>query len=192
MKIICGLGNPGKKYEGTRHNFGFMALDAFAKKHRFSIEQSKHEGLYSQENIFSEKVIFVKPQTYMNLSGKTVAPFANFYKVAPKDILVIFDDLDMPLGRLKFARKGSAGGHNGIKSMIQCLGTQDFPRLKLGIGRPVHPKQDVSSFVLQKFSGDQGILAEQILDIAVEAIEEFIRNDVGEAMNRFNGTDLLK
>lgn len=189
MKLIVGLGNPGKKYERTRHNFGFAALDELARAIRMDLLPSSYKGeLAVVSHAVHDKIFFLKPQTYMNLSGESVASLTNFYKISPQDILVIFDDLDLPLGRIRFAVKGSAGGHNGIKSLIQHLGTTDFPRLKLGIGRPTHPEFEVVDYVLQKFSKDEAVIAEQVLKTAVEAIQYFLEvNDVMRAANKYNG-----
>lgn len=189
MKLIVGLGNPGKKYERTRHNFGFAALDELARALRVDFSPSSYKGeLAIVSHSIHDKIFLLKPQTYMNLSGESAALLANFYKISPQDVLVIFDDLDLPLGRLRFAAKGSAGGHNGIKSLIEHFGTTDFPRLKLGIGRPIHPGFEVVDYVLQKFSKDESVVTEKVLKTAVEAVEYYLEvNDVTKAANRYNG-----
>lgn len=192
VKLIVGLGNPGKKYEKTRHNFGFAALDELARSLKADFLPSSFKGeLAIASHPVHDKIFLLKPQTYMNLSGESAAPLAHFYKIAPADILVLFDDLDLPLGRMRFAAKGSAGGHNGIKSLIGHLGTADFPRLKLGIGRPTHPGFEVVDYVLQKFSKEESVVAEKVLQTAAEAIQYLLAgNDLTRAANRYNGVAL--
>lgn len=209
MKLIIGLGNPGAKYQNTRHNFGFMAVDALA--HRFSavFRESAYNGLIAEaKNDIAGKVYLLKPATYMNRSGLSAGPFTAFYKIPPEDIIAVHDDLALPLGRMRFTPKGSAGGHNGIKSLIEALGTQHFNRLKLGIGRPADDasspsgdsaasksptgdnRVDTVDFVLQKFLRDEAALAGKIIALAVEAVEFWIENDTAMAMNRYNGAGL--
>lgn len=188
VKLIVGLGNLGKKYERTRHNFGFAAVDEVARALRVDFSPSSFKGeLAVATHPVHDKVFLLKPQTYMNLSGESAAPLASFYKIPPEDILVLFDDLDLPLGRMRFAAKGSAGGHNGIKSLIQHLGTTDFPRLKLGIGRPTHPGFEVVDYVLQKFSKEEAIIAEKVLKLAAEAVLFYLASDATRAANKYNG-----
>lgn len=190
MKLLVGLGNPGKKYEKTRHNFGFLALEAFAKDVGVDFQmlpKFKAEVAQLSSALGQDKIFLLKPQTYMNLSGQSVGPFARFYQILPQDILVIYDDLDLPLGRMRFATKGGAGGHNGMKSLIQVLGTQEFSRLKLGIGRPKHPGQDVVDYVLQKFAKDELVVVKNILHASVEALHYYLKSDVSQAANQFNG-----
>jgi len=190
MKLIVGLGNPGKKYEQTRHNFGFFVLDALAEKFSFSFS-SQFRGEFAQIlNLEHDKIFFLKPQTFMNLSGESVASCVHFYKISPSDIFVIFDDLDLPFGRLRVSRSGSAGGHNGIKSLIEHLGTQGFPRLKLGIGQPHHPGQAATDHVLDKFSKEEQGKIEEILCCAVECVEIYLHQGLEEAMSRYNGVSL--
>lgn len=188
MKLIVGLGNPGQKYEATRHNVGFMAVDALARKLGASFGASKYRGEVAEiRHSAHDKVFLLKPQTFMNLSGESAAPLASFYKIAPADILAVYDDLDLPPGRLRLAAKGGAGGHNGVKSLIQCLGTQDFPRLKIGIGRPLHPGHEVVDYVLQKFPKEERERIEKTLSICVEALEAFLADGIEKAMNAYNG-----
>lgn len=186
-KLIVGLGNPGAKYANTRHNVGWMALEAFAKKHGVTIEKSGFQGVYGEMRWGSsaEKVILLKPMTFMNLSGRSVAPAAHFYKIDPTEILVIFDDMDLDVGRLRMRIQGSAGGHNGMKSLIQELGTQEFPRLKIGIGRPA-PGWQVVDWVLAPFNADDTATVVASLPKAVEAIESFLTDGITKAMNRYN------
>jgi len=187
-KLLAGLGNPGERYARTRHNLGWMVLEAFASKHGVSVEKAGFHGLYGETRwpATGDKLILLKPLTFMNLSGRSVAPAAAFYKVAPADILVIYDDLDLPPGKLRLREKGSAGGHNGMKSIIQELGTQDFPRLKVGIGRPA-PGWDVVDWVLGTFGPDDAACIAQALPRAVEAVEAFLNDGLPRAMARYNG-----
>ena len=189
MKLIVGLGNPGKQYEKTRHNFGFAVLDVLAEKFKVNFAASSYQGdVATATHADHKKVFLLKPQTFMNLSGQSVAPLASFYKIPPADVLVIYDDLDLPLGRVRFAEKGSAGGHNGIKSIMQCLGGEDFMRLKLGIGRPVHAGQSAADYVLQKFSKEEAVKMQHVLALAVEATCFLLDADFKRAMNKYNGT----
>lgn len=151
MKLIIGLGNPGKKYEQTNHNIGFMIIDLLAQKHGINLDQKKFSSFYGEKNIGGEKVILLKPQTYMNLSGQAAAAIVHFFKIDISDLLVIHDDLDLEPGKVRFRKKGSAGGHNGLKSLIEQLQTENFARVKVGIGKPLRPEQ-TESFVLQKIS----------------------------------------
>lgn len=185
-KLIVGLGNPGTKYANTRHNVGWMALEAFAKKHGVELDRTGFHGVYGETRWDGEKVILLKPMTYMNLSGRSVAPMMNFYKIAPADLLVIYDDLDLPPGKLRMREKGSAGGHNGMKSIIQELGTQEFPRLRLGIGRPA-PGWEVVDWVLAPFGEDDAVSIAQVLPRAVEAVEAFLTDGAKIAMSKYNG-----
>lgn len=173
MKLIVGLGNPGKEYEKTRHNIGFELIDRFAESYNFPSFKEKFKGLMSEKNIGGEKVILLKPQTFMNLSGDSVVQFVNFYKLNPKeDVAIIFDDMDLPLGKTRVKINGSSGGHNGIKSIISHIGS-DFFRLKCGIGRG-KDKNNTINFVLGKFSKEDMELIEPLLNIGIEAIYSFI------------------
>ena len=142
--LVVFLGNPGLKYEGTRHNAGFMAADAFAKAHKLSINRARFRALTATCELGEEKLLLMKPQTYMNLSGEAAAQAARFYKIPPQHVLVVSDETALPIGKLRIRTKGSAGGHNGLKSVIACLGTEDFPRIRLGVGAPPHPDYDMA------------------------------------------------
>ncbi len=179
MKLIVGLGNPEKKYDNTRHNIGFMVLDNYLGKVDY---KSKFNGLYYEKNINNEKVIFLKPQTYMNNSGLSVFEFVNFYKISFKDILIIHDDLDLDVGMIKFKFNSSSGGHNGIKSIINCLGSQEFSRLKIGINNEY--KKDTIDFVLSKFSKKD--IEKLDFDKINNAINDFLSNDINYVMNIYN------
>ena len=165
MKVIVGLGNPGKKYENTRHNIGFAAIDYIAEKEGININTGKHKALVGSGYIDGVKVLLVKPQTFMNLSGESLRLIMDFYKLEPEDFLVIFDDIDLDVGRIRIRRKGSAGGHNGIKSIISHLGSMEFPRIKIGVGAKP-PGYDLADYVLGHFSkADQEILQERFEDV---------------------------
>lgn len=188
MFIIAGLGNPGADYENTRHNIGFTVVDELQRKWGGDFTYKKNfKAEVCESRCGHEKVLLVKPQTYMNLSGEAIVPLLRYYKLEADQLLVVCDDLDMPVGRVKLVQKGSAGGNNGLKSIIQHLGSQEFPRLKLGIGRPIHPGQSPSQYVLQKFSKEQEPLVEEVMQVALQASESFIKQGLKEAMNAHNG-----
>ena len=184
--LIVGLGNPGRKYEKNRHNVGFMAVDRLAALHGISLAKVQNKALTGHGRIANQSVILAKPQTYMNDSGSAVGPLANFYKTPPANVLVIYDELDLPLGALRLREKGGAGGHNGMKSIIAHLG-QEFPRLRLGIGRP--PGQmPPAAYVLQDFGPDDLPLVAEILDEAAKAAHTFLSEGIQLAMTRHNGS----
>lgn len=185
MKLIVGLGNPGNQYQKTRHNIGFRICDTLAERLGTSFSSSQFKGETAQGRLGSEKIILLKPQTFMNLSGESVGPCAQFYKMNLSDIICVYDDLDLPFAKLRLARSGSAGGHNGIKSLIQHLGTKDFHRLRFGIGRPEGPMKPVD-YVLQKFSSSEEKELENQLILSVEAIEYWMENGISAAMNQYN------
>ncbi|MFO7322015.1 MAG: aminoacyl-tRNA hydrolase [Chloroflexota bacterium] len=184
--LIVGLGNPGPKYENTRHNIGFKAVDALASKHGLSFSKQEHKALVASGNILGKRVLLAKPQTYMNNSGDAVAPLMRFYKIPLEHLLVVMDDLDTPLGTLRMRPSGSSGGQNGMKHIIQRMGTQDIARLRLGISRPPG-RMDPVAWVLTPFRGDDEILAAQVVDRAVLAIETWLTDGVELAMSRYNG-----
>lgn len=185
MKIIVGLGNPEKKYDGTRHNMGFMVLDRIADTYGIDVTEKKHKGLCGKGVIAGEKVVLVKPQTYMNLSGECVREVMDYYKAEPQDVIVIFDDISLDPGKLRVRPKGSAGGHNGIKSIIACLSSQEFPRIKCGVGeKPAG--YDLAAYVLGHFSKEEMVLVNEAADRAVKACECIISRGVDAAMNDFN------
>lgn len=185
MKVIIGLGNPGKKYEDTRHNAGFMAIDKISDKWGIPVTQNKFRALVGEGRIEGEKVLLVKPQTYMNLSGESVAEVLKFYKLIPDDLVVIYDDLDLPTGQLRLREKGSAGGHNGIKSMIQHLGTQEFKRIKVGISRP-EPGRSVSDYVLNTFPVAERADIQEAVGLAADACAMWTRESFLKVMNHYN------
>lgn len=176
MKLIVGLGNIGREYENTRHNIGFMVVDELAR--RLGVSFSKEDrSAYMAEYRAPEKILIIKPTTYMNLSGIAVGAYANFYHIAPDSIAVIQDDMDMPVGQLRIRRKGSAGGHNGIKSITEHLGTSEFPRFKIGIGHPARNNKAVISHVLHAFQGDDKAAIDEAVKEMATALEEWIKSD---------------
>ena len=182
MKMIVGLGNPGKEYENTRHNIGFMFINYFPGNNLWT---KKFNGMFSKQVINGENVLFVKPLTYMNLSGNSVLQFANYFKIKTDDILIIQDDLDLPLGTIKLKYKSSAGGHNGIKSIIDCFGTNGIPRVKVGIAN--NKLIDTKDYVLGKFSKSELDVINSKMDIVSKIIESFIDNDINYCMSYYNG-----
>lgn len=183
MKVVVGLGNPGNEYQETRHNIGFMVVDALAKELNISLDKNKFKGQIGEGFLNGEKIILVKPMTYMNLSGETVGPLLSWYKLDRADLLVVYDDMDLSLGQLRIRRKGSSGGHNGMKSIIAHLNTEDFSRLKIGIGSP---RFNVINYVLGKFEKDEKQIVEEAINRAVEAAKVFLTKGVQEAMNKYN------
>ncbi len=186
--LIVGLGNPGREYENTRHNAGFRALDILAQKLGCKPDKLKYQGLYCQVNYRGNKLLLLKPQTYMNLSGRSAAPLAAFFKVPTDHVIVLFDDISLPPGRLRIRADGSAGGHNGIKSLIQELGGQNFPRVKIGVGAKPHPDFDLADWVLSAFTAAEEKALVPALERAADAVLAIIDQGVPEAANRFNGT----
>lgn len=186
MKLIIGLGNPGKQYENTRHNIGFNVIDALADKWNAPLNQSKFNGMYAVVHRPEGKVILLKPLTYMNLSGECVRPLMDYYDIEVEDILVIYDDLDLEAGKLRLREKGSAGGHNGIKSLIQHLGTQQFNRIRVGVSRPPTGMK-VSDYVLSKFSKEEQPIMEDAVKKSVDAVEASLSKKFLDVMSQFNG-----
>lgn len=186
MKIIVGLGNPGKPYEHTRHNIGFNIIDAIAEKWGAPLTNSKFNGMYATVHRPEGKVLLVKPLTYMNLSGECVGPLMNYFNIDVENLIVIYDDLDLETGKLRLRQKGSAGGHNGIKSLIHHLGTQEFNRIRVGVSRPPAGMK-VADYVLSKFSKeDQGAI-ENAIEKCVNAVEASLTKPFLDVMNHFNG-----
>ncbi len=184
--VVC-LGNPGLRYEGTRHNAGFMTADALAKKLKLRIDRARFKALTGRCEIGGEGVLLMKPQTYMNLSGEAAAQAAAFYKIPPERVLVVSDETALPIGALRVRTKGSAGGHNGLKSLIACLGTEDFPRIRLGVGAPPHPDYDLADWVLSSFKNQDAEDMSAAAERAAEAVICYITEGPERAMNRFNG-----
>ena len=185
--LIVGLGNPGREYEKTRHNCGFRAIDSLADQLNCRIDKAKFQGLYGQTNYKGKKLLLLKPQTFMNLSGRSVLQISAYFHVPPQRIIVLFDDISLPPGRLRIRPNGSAGGHNGIKSIIQELGSQEFPRVKIGVGAKPHPEMELADWVLSTFSAAEEKALKNALEWAGEAALCIIDQGVYEAANRYNG-----
>lgn len=185
--LIVGLGNIGKQYANTRHNIGFWVADELARRHNLTFGKAERKAVSADGTIQNKRVLIAKPQTYMNLSGEAVRALCDFYKIPNTQVIVVHDDLDLPLGTLRIRPTGSAGGQNGVKSIIQHLGTQEFTRVRCGIGRPPG-RQDPADYVLQAFSGDDAITAAILRDHAANAVETWLRDGLEMAMNKHNGT----
>ena len=186
--LIVGLGNPGKEYEKTRHNCGFRAIDVLADKLSCRVDKLKFQGLYGQVNYAGQKLFLLKPQTYMNLSGRSVLQLSAYFHIPPQRIIVIFDDISLAPGRLRIRNDGSAGGHNGIKSIIAELGSQAFPRVKVGVGAKAHAEQELADWVLSGFSAQEEKAVVSALERSAEAALCIIDKGVSEAANRYNGS----
>ena len=185
MYLIVGLGNPEKEYGNTRHNMGFDTINDIAKNNNIDINKNKFKGLYETANIQNKKVILLKPQTYMNLSGESVREIVDFYNIEPQNIIVIYDDIDIEKGHIKIRKKGGAGSHNGMKSVVQELGTTDFARIRVGIGQPEF-KSDMINYVIGKVPKEEQEILNQGVKKAAEAVEEILKNGIDIAMNKFN------
>lgn len=185
MRLIVGLGNPGREYEGTRHNVGFMVVEAFAKKYRLEFDSHEKDALTGRGRVAGNSVMLAKPLTYMNLSGEAVAKLARAYLDAPADMIVVYDDIDLPLGRIRIRERGSAGTHNGMRSIIASVGTEDFPRLRVGI-RGDESGGRLRDYVLDEFAPEEQGVVETTIARACEALLLFVRSDLRRAMNEFN------
>ncbi|EJQ42947.1 TPA: aminoacyl-tRNA hydrolase [Bacillus thuringiensis] len=185
MKLIVGLGNPGREYELTRHNIGFMAIDELAKRWNISLNEQKFKGIFGAGFVNGEKVILLKPLTYMNLSGESIRPLMDYYKIDVEDFVVLYDDLDIPVGKLRLRMKGSAGGHNGVKSTISHLGTQEFQRIRMGIDRPKNGMK-VVDYVLGRFTSEEIPDVSHSIEKAADACEEWLNKPFLQIMNTFN------
>ena len=184
--LVVFLGNPGPRYEGTRHNAGFMAADAMARARGLSINRARFKALTATCDIGGESVMLMKPQTFMNLSGEAAAQAVKFYKIAPDHVIVVSDEISLPIGKLRVRRKGSAGGHNGLKSIIACLGTDQFPRIRLGVGAPPHPDYDMADWVLSTFKNQEAEDMRAAAQRAAEAVECYILHGPDRTMNLYN------
>ncbi|MCR4610153.1 MAG: aminoacyl-tRNA hydrolase [Eubacterium sp.] len=185
MKIIAGLGNPTKQYEGTRHNVGFSVIYRLADKYNIKMNIARHKALIGTGVIAGEKVMLVMPQTYMNLSGEAVGEIMRYYKAEPSDIIITYDDIDLDVGKLRIRAKGSAGGHNGMKSIIAHVGSEEFDRVRVGIGHKP-PEFDLADYVLSRFGKDELPLIRDAVDKAADAMEVIIRSGIEAAMNLYN------
>ena len=186
--LIVGLGNPGREYQSTRHNAGFRAIDLLAEKLGCKIDRAKFQGLYAQVNYGGGKLFLLKPQTYMNLSGRAVLQLSAYYSIPPERIIVLFDDISLPPGRLRIRAEGSAGGHNGIKSIIAEVGSQAFPRVKIGVGAKPDPEFDLADWVLSTFSAKEEKDLRFALENAADAALSIIDKGVPETANKYNGS----
>ena len=185
--LVVGLGNPGEKYENTRHNVGFLTIDQIAEGEKIPVQRLKYRALTNTARLGGARVLLMKPVTYMNLSGEAVGEAARFYKIPPDHVLVISDDVSLPLGKLRVRKGGSAGGHNGLKSIIQHLGTDQFPRVKIGVGEKPHPDYDMADWVLSRFAGEDLKTITAAVERAAKAVACVIQEGPDKAMNRFNG-----
>ena len=183
-----GLGNPGKEYARTRHNCGFRALDILADKLGCKVDKGKFQGLYGQCSFQGKKLLLLKPQTFMNLSGRSVLQLSSYYNIPPQRIIVLFDDISLPPGRLRVRADGSAGGHNGIKSIINEVGSQDFPRVKIGVGAKPNPEYDLADWVLSSFSVQEEKALCSALERSADAALCIITHGISETANRYNGS----
>ncbi|MBO5494736.1 MAG: aminoacyl-tRNA hydrolase [Eubacterium sp.] len=184
--IIAGLGNPGPKYEMTRHNAGFLAMDLLAIEEGFDIKRLKHHALVADTQLEGKRCLVMKPQTMMNASGEAVGEAAKFYKIPPERVIIVYDDISLDVGNTRIRRKGSAGGHNGIKSIISHLQSENFPRVKIGVGKKPHPDYDLVDWVLGKFPKDKEAELKASLENTTKAIRLIVKGEIDEAMNRYN------
>lgn len=184
--LVVGLGNPGPKYEWTRHNIGFLVIDALAEREKIPVQRLKYRALTNTASLGGKSVLLMKPTTYMNLSGEAVGEAARFYKIPPERVLVISDDVALPQGKLRIRRSGSAGGHNGLKNIIAHLGSDQFPRVKVGVGDKAHPDQDMADWVLGKMTGPDKKVMEEAIEKAADAVTLLLEQGVDQAMAKFN------
>lgn len=184
--LVVGLGNPGKEYDLTRHNIGFMAIDRIAERNHAEVKRIKFKGLCGECSLGGKKVLLLKPSTFMNLSGQSVQEAMSFYKVPPERTIILFDDINLEPGKLRIRRKGSDGGHNGIKNIIYLSGSDQFPRVKLGVGKKPHPEYDLKDWVLSRFTKQEQEVLSPALDNACAAVELIIKGETDKAMNLYN------
>lgn len=184
--LVVGLGNPDKKYAFTRHNSGFLCVDMLAEKHGFTVKKLKFKSLLGDAEIGGHRCLVMKPQTYMNLSGEAVRDAAQFYKIPPERIVVLFDDISLDVGKIRIRRKGTDGGHNGIKNIIYHLNSDRFPRIKIGVGKKPHPEYDLADWVLSEFKKDEEAPLKTALEHACAALELLLDGKIDEAMNQYN------
>lgn len=187
MYLVAGLGNPGKQYDMTRHNIGFHTIDYIADELGVKIKKLKYKSIYGECDINGEKVLLVKPQTYMNLSGESISEFVKFFKIPTENVIIISDDIALETGRIRIRKKGSAGGHNGLKNIIYMLNSENFNRIRIGVGAPTHPDYDLKDFVLGRFTKDEIPVLEESIIKSYKAVVEIIKRGADSAMNKFNG-----
>lgn len=187
MYLVAGLGNPGSQYDMTRHNIGFEVIDYIADQYGVKVKKLKFKGLYADVSIKGEKTILLKPQTYMNLSGESIREFAAFFKIPVENIIIINDDIYLNSGKVRIRKSGSAGGHNGLKSIIYQLNSDQFPRIRLGVDSPIRERADLADFVLSRFSKEEIPVLEDAIIRAKKAVEEIVSGNIERAMNKYNG-----
>jgi PTH1 family peptidyl-tRNA hydrolase len=192
MKMFAGLGNPGAEYAATRHNVGFMLADALAARWNASGWRTKQDALVSEARLGAEKILLVKPLTYMNESGRAVGPLLSWYKLAPEDLIVAHDDMDLPVGTIRLRKKGSAGGHNGMKSILYHVQDANFPRVRIGVGHPVHGREQVIRHVLSPFSGEDAQKIREAIEYLLPAVECILTEGIDLAMNKYNPKKVKK
>lgn len=192
MKLIVGLGNPGEAYRRTRHNLGFLALDRLADVAGISFDSKKKKALWGRGAYLGEDVFLLKPQTFMNLSGEAVLYLASFFHIATEDVVVVCDDINLAYGAVRIRKSGSAGGHNGLKSLIASLGSEDFVRIRLGVGERQDSQSDLADYVLSPFTADEMKLMPVYLDHVTKALSDIIQGNTDRAMNQYNGRDCTK
>jgi PTH1 family peptidyl-tRNA hydrolase len=185
MYLIVGLGNPENEYANTRHNMGFDAINHLSRKLNINVNKEKFKGIYGDTILNGEKVILLKPQTYMNLSGESIIQFKQFYKIPPENIIVIYDDIDVDVGKIKIRKKGGPGSHNGMKSVVKELKSEDFPRIRVGIGKPMF-KEMMIGYVLEKLNGNEREILEESTKLAANAVYDIITSGIDKAMNKYN------
>ena len=184
--IIAGLGNPGTQYEDTRHNCGFMAVETIAEEHNIEIKRLKFKSLTAEIQLGGKRCLLMKPSTFMNLSGEAVGEAASFYKIPPENVIVIYDDINLDVGKMRIRSKGSDGGHNGMKSIILNLNSDNFPRIRIGVGKKPHPDYNLADWVLSRFTKEEGALLELAFKNSSQAAALIIEGKIAEAMNKFN------
>ena len=192
MKMFAGLGNPGAEYAATRHNVGFMLADALAARWNASGWRTKQDALVSEARLGAEKILLVKPLTYMNESGRAVGPLLSWYKLAPEDLIVAHDDMDLPVGTIRLRKKGSAGGHNGMKSILYHVQDENFPRVRIGVGHPIHGREQVIRHVLSPFSGEDAQKIHEAIEYLLPAVECILTEGIDLAMNKYNPKKVKK
>lgn len=185
MKLIVGLGNPGRQYEDTRHNVGFKVIDELSARLTITLDKTKFNGLFGMGNVGGEKVLLLKPLTYMNLSGESIRPLMDYYDIDIEDMIVVYDELDLPVGKIRIRTKGSAGGHNGMKSIIAHLGTQNFNRIRIGVDRP-KSGMSITNYVLGQFSDEEKASVEDTIKKSASACERWIETPILQVMNEYN------
>lgn len=185
MYVIVGLGNPGDRYAATKHNIGFITIDYLAEQHSIKMNKVKHKAIIGEGTIGGEKILFVKPQTFMNLSGQSVMDIINFYKVPVSNLIVIYDDIDLPVGKVRIRPNGSSGTHNGMRNIIYLLNNQEFPRVRIGVGKQPD-YMDLADYVMTKFNGEEKPLMEEAIKKSAAAVTEIVKSGISNAMNQYN------